>query len=277
MEKNILSKEVEQEFKQKQVNHVFHYTKRIEFLLQIIENGFFPSYCYEKINDLEYYIPMVSFCNIPLKDVDDYLRYGNYGIGLSLVWAVKHSISPVVYIHENTPFADLHRQINKLHISEYLAKTIKDVFNKALDGESISEEDDLEDPKMLMAVNEITVPAVQFFKNWKTTHKGNEVITYLEREWRYVPQLPPGDRLISNIGQELDRFNEIAKKEKPHFDIPLEIVNINDIRYLMVHEEKEREDVLEVLNRKFGKETVYKSITSGDLLILTNQQIRNDF
>lgn len=132
METNI-PKQINKEFNQKKVNLVFHYTKKLEFLLNILKDGFQPSYCYEKINDLEYYIPMVSFCNIPLTDVDDYMRYGKYGIGLSLDWAIRNGISPVVYIHENTPFANLHKQINVEHLTRLMGAMLQDGFDRISD------------------------------------------------------------------------------------------------------------------------------------------------
>src|SRR5659263_94182 len=93
------TKTIKNEFNQKKINHIFHYTSNFDVLLKILKNGFEPSYCAERINDVEYYIPMISFCNIPLRDVDLYMRYGKYGIGMSLEWAEENSISPVVYIH----------------------------------------------------------------------------------------------------------------------------------------------------------------------------------
>lgn len=67
---------IESDFNQKKINHIFHYADNFEIFQKILKNGFAPSYCSENINKIEYFIPMVSFCNIPLRDVDSYMRYG---------------------------------------------------------------------------------------------------------------------------------------------------------------------------------------------------------
>jgi hypothetical protein len=87
-----------------------------------LKTGFHPSYCQEKIGDLKYLIPMVSFCNISIRDVGLYMRYGDYGIGMTMDWALQNRISPVIYVHENSPFSDLHSRINKLLLWDVMGK-----------------------------------------------------------------------------------------------------------------------------------------------------------
>lgn len=161
-------------FKQKKISHLFHYTTEFDILLNIIENGFSPSYCYENIDELEYYIPMVSFCNIPITDVQLYMRYGEYGIGIDLEWARKRSISPVVYIHDSTPFKGLHRRINEILLNNYLFKSLQSLTLEITDGEENDKKKEEENNfiKSLKSINDETVPAIQFFKNWKTMHEG---------------------------------------------------------------------------------------------------------
>lgn len=274
---NEISKELKNEFKQKKVNHVFHYTKQFDFLLDILASGFKPSYCKESINDLEYYIPMVSFCNIPLMDVDDYMRYGEYGIGLSLEWAVRNGISPVVYVHENTPFADLHRKINTTHTPRIVEAVMRDLFAKVENPGGEPEHFDKE-VAFLAEINQITVPALQFFKNWRTQYDGKEITTYLEREWRFVPDVEPGERLVSQDDVTRDKFDNIGKLEKPHFpDKKLEIANMDDLRYIMIEDDSQRLVVLDILKGRFSEEAVIDAIVSGKLLIFTGEHVRNDF
>src|SRR5689334_2541951 len=109
---------METNFTQKRINHIFHYTTSFDSLIGILSNGFVPSYCQEEITDLIYLIPMVSFCNISIRDVDLYMRYGNYGIGMSVNWAIKNRISPVIYIHETSPFNNLDREINYILLQD---------------------------------------------------------------------------------------------------------------------------------------------------------------
>jgi hypothetical protein len=261
-------------FIQRKVNHVFHYTESLDTVLGIIDRGFLPSYCYETFGEMEYYIPMVSFCNIPLTEVSLYLRYGQYGIGLTLDWAISHAISPVVYVHERTPFLNLHREINKRHIDPLAKKQIKHVLEKVFDpstpGKDFSEEIDL-----LKEINNVTVPAIQFFKNWKTRFEGREIITYLEREWRFVPELPPGERLVSP--NEKEQFLGIRERRKPHFPDRQLHFELRDLRYFLVEKGEQRSAVIGGLEKRFSPAAVQSAVMSGHLMIVTNDQIRNDF
>lgn len=268
---------VEREFNQKKINHIFHYTDNFDVLLKILRNGFSPSYCAEKINDVEYYIPMVSFCNIPLRDVDLYMRYGKYGIGMSLEWALKNSISPVVYIHETTPFKDFYLNINKIHYNKML--------NEIFDNEKIenlkNKVDNLDYSQydlMLNRINDITIPAVQFFKNWKTFYKGQKIITYQEREWRFIPKLENEKRIITKTDNEFIELENKNFRKKPHLpNYAADLINIENIRYILIKNEAQREKVIGVLNRKFGEENVIESILSGKLMIIKEDLIHNDF
>lgn len=268
---------IDNEFNQKKINHIFHYTDNFEVLLKIIKNGFSPSYCAERINNVEYYIPMVSFCNIPLRDVDLYVRYGKYGVGMSLEWALKNSISPVVYIHETTPFRNFHINL----ISSHFNKMFNEIFNnQAFENleNRVNNFDYFNYDRSLNEITEINISAIQFFKNWKTYYKGTEIRTYQEREWRFIPKLENEKKLITENDNE---FNEIKNKKfrkKPHLpEYAVELINIEDIRYILINNEIQREKVINILNKKFGEKAVVKSILSGKLMIITEELIRNDF
>jgi hypothetical protein len=263
-------------FIQKKVNHIFHYTKSLQSLTGILKNGFVPSYCLERINkELAYYIPMVSFCNIPLSDVGDYIFYGRYGIGLSLDWAMTNRISPVAYVHENTPFATLHRDLNY----KYLMHILLARFDHYMSSESPYEnwERDFEKNKdLLMEINRITVPTLQFFKNWKTEYQGQEIITYLEREWRFVPEVADGERIV--LATDEKSVDAIHKRDKPHFpDHALYIKDLTQLRYVIMDSPAEREQIFDVLTKTFGESVVIEAIVDGRLFLLTWEQIRNDF
>lgn len=265
---------LENDFNQKKVNHIVHYLDNFEVILKILKDGFAPSYCLESINGLNYYIPMVSFCNIPLKDVDLYMRYGKYGIGMSLEWAVKNSISPVIYIHENTPFKDLHSKINEIHLNDIINKILSKKFDK-IRSEDKSETDHSEEFKMISEINHITVPTLQFFKNWKTKYKGKEIITYHEREWRYIPKISD-KRILSD--EEFEELKKTVFNKKPHLpEYSLSINSIEEIRYILINNEIQRNKVLNVLQRKFGTDVVVNSIMTGKLMIINDELIRNDF
>ncbi|WP_313263589.1 abortive infection system antitoxin AbiGi family protein [Sphingobacterium sp.] len=223
---------IEAEFNQKQINHIFHYTNNFEILKKILRSGFAPSYCEETIDKKEYFIPMVSFCNIPLREVDSYMKYGQYGIGMSMEWALENSISPVIYVHENTPFL---KELNP------------------------------------------SISNFQFLKNWRTNYKGKDIITYQEREWRFIPLLKSKKKVIQVKDIEFKIYKNKERK-KPHLpEYSLNIKQLKYIRYIIINSEKRRNPIVQILNKKFGEKEVINAILSGNLIIINSELIRNDF
>jgi hypothetical protein len=264
---------------QKKINHIVHYNDNFEIVLKILKNGFTPSYCDEKIGDFEYYIPMVSFCNIPLRDTNHYMRYGKHGIGMSLNWALRNSISPVVYIHETTPFKNFHSEINKIHLydiaNKILAGKVKEITENIKDETDYSTYDEL-----LNRINRITVTTIQFSKNWKTTYKQNEIITYQEREWRYIPDLINSNekRIITEVEEEFNLLKKKKFRPKPHLpEYTLKIDLIEDLKYIIIKTDDQRNKIINILINKFGDKELKNSILTGNLLIIKEEIIHNDF
>ncbi len=244
----------EYEFEQKKINHVFHYTNRFEYLEGIIKGGFQASYCKEEMQGYKYLSPMVSFCNIPIGEVDKYARYGKNGIGMSMEWAIKNKVNPVLYIHEGSDY------INILH-TEKLFTT--DFINR-------NEE---------RAVT-IARDLLSNIKYWKTIYKGKLINTYQEREWRFVPILRNELPIIDNVVhiKEYDLFCDDELKPKPHFpDHRLNIDKISDISYIVVTTKLQRRKMIDILCEKFNEDKVNDALINGKLSILTASQIRNDF
>ena len=75
---------------------LFHFTKNINTLKNILQNGFWPRYCLEDFNwynaELGYIAyPMVCFCDIPLSRINEHVKfYGDYGIGLTKNWGLTN-------------------------------------------------------------------------------------------------------------------------------------------------------------------------------------------
>lgn len=93
-------------------NSIIHYTNSLDNLIGILQEGFRIKYCSERLNlgQSRYSSaahPMISFCDIPLSaSIQHFEAYGKYGIGLSKKWAFKIGINPVLYIDENSLFAE---------------------------------------------------------------------------------------------------------------------------------------------------------------------------
>ncbi len=264
---------MQKEFKQKKINHVVHYTKTIDDLLNILKTGFAPSYCREEINDLVYYIPMVSFCNIPIKDVKLYMNYGKYGIGLSFDKAKEKGLTPVNYIHENTTFN--RNQFKILNIAN------KIFHNTPNENYIMKKYDDF------CEISKLTFEILMFIKNIHTVHHDEDIITYNEREWRYVPNLEksPENQIIT-IGSDDYKFlhDEAYKllddnkfKIKPHLPNHALKLDLDEIKYLFVESQSENILIVDALKKLYGVDTVIEAITSGNLLILNHEILENDF
>ena len=78
----------------------FHYTNDLKSLESILQGGFQGFYCKEEFkyqNKLIYiYIPMVSFCDLPLSHIAT-MTYGDYVIGMSSVWGNDSLLAPICY------------------------------------------------------------------------------------------------------------------------------------------------------------------------------------
>jgi len=113
---------------------MFHFTKELSFLKDILKNGFWPRYCLEDMewwNNNETYTayPMVCFCDIPLSRIDEHVRfYGSYGIGVKREWAILNGLSPVIYLNKKS---NLHSSFYNLLINS--AKQPKLYSNSAND------------------------------------------------------------------------------------------------------------------------------------------------
>lgn len=264
---------MQKEYKQKKINHIVHYTKTIDSLLSILKNGFAPSYCREEINDLVYYIPMVSFCNIPIKDVKLYMNYGNYGIGISFDKAKEKGLTPVNYIHENTPFN--RNQFKILNITNR-------IFHNTPNEEYVVDKYD-----DFSQISNLTFEILMYIKNIHTVHDDEGIITYNEREWRYVPNLNESSEK-QFISQAYDEFKFLNNKDykllddnrfkvKPHLPNHTLKLDLDEIKYIFVESQSENILIVDELKELYGVESVIKAITSGNLLILNHEILENDF
>ncbi|WP_025822242.1 abortive infection system antitoxin AbiGi family protein [Shewanella marina] len=87
---------------------LFHFTKNLEFLKDILRNGFWPRYCLEDVkwyngNESQSAYPIICFCDIPLSRVDEHVNfYGHFGIGVTREWAKLNKLAPVIYLNEGS-------------------------------------------------------------------------------------------------------------------------------------------------------------------------------
>lgn len=232
-------------------NSLFHFTAKIDFLVNILDKGFWPRYCREYgwgNKYIDFAVPMVCFCDIPLSMIEEHTKfYGGYGIGVKRKWINQQkTITPVQYIAPSShEFNSINRLLTKLknhNINEAEARKL--ILAKKVSGEAINKSESVR-PK----------------------------IFYNEREWRHIPDnLENGDLLIPIDKKEKFDSNQYSQKTEDHkltFDM-------ESIQYLIIPDESKRTELIRRI------EIIYKSKSREQKLILISKilsikQILNDF
>ena len=215
---------------------LFHFTKDLNTIKNILQNGFYPRYCMEKkeflSSDLQYTAsPMVCFCDIPISLIKTHvIRYGEFGIGIDKQWGSLLRIHPVSYVF---PQSAVSKYINFSYAA--LKK------NYPLEPKPIKELNDL-DFLHGDALNAIHYLKPYVGKNWTgKSFNGDEICFYDEREWRYIPDQPPW--VLADVPRFLSKDQFMDMEEKDEYNRRLEMcrIPINDkvIKYIVVSKERE--------------------------------------
>jgi hypothetical protein len=212
-------------------NTLFHYTNTLDNLIGILANDFHPGFSLEDFNiinqesdsnpALEFAVPMVSFCDIPLSQVSQHFNlYGKYGIGLKKEWGIRNGISPVIYTYRRSRLSQrlyaMIAAINKQNKDRVDANLASNYFYDLL----------------------------CYLKPYEGTpyHHGKyqkKIRYYDEREWRYVPKITLKSlRLGLSKGsflnnQEKKRANDLLWEKYKLTFVP------KDIKYIIVEKEED--------------------------------------
>jgi hypothetical protein len=154
---------------------LFHFTKSLNTLKLILNEGFWPQYCLEDIKWLDngppfLAWPMVSFCDIPISRLGEHTEfYGYYGVGLYRERWMANGVNPIFYVSPNS--------IVKQSLAEMLAKERKN-------------------PDLRSKTNAIVVLAhCKPLKGLQRTNgEMREKDFYGECEWRYIQWVDAFDR-----------------------------------------------------------------------------------
>ncbi|MGK0256413.1 MAG: hypothetical protein ACI81I_001030 [Arcobacteraceae bacterium] len=240
-------------------NSIIHFTNKKEYLQGILENNFQLSYCKEEFHYKDkcvpFYVPMVSFCDIPLSEMKNHIdSYGSYGIGLSKEWANRHKLNPVLYISKNSSLSNSYDTIFKKYIMD-AAKTMSTL-------------DDNE--KSLVDI----LRYMKLYQNKLVRANGETIDNYRfsdEREWRYVLDYNKGVKFLigaNNFNKDSD--NKMLLGHTLDFEP-------NDIKYIIVEQETEIQEFISFLKDKKGNKFPYHDIERLTTRIITVDQIKNDF
>lgn len=218
-------------------NTLFHFTKSIAILKNILREGFRLTHVPEVIkkireDELLYYVaPMVCFCDIPLGGVKVHLqRYGNYGLGIHKNFCKSTNINPVFYVYN-------HRAFNYIFPESMLSSSLIMPYVKRYHGENVKKEG--------------------IFR------------FYNEREWRYVTNREAAV-LKGTKDQILKRCYELDQKLACYLKF-----RPNDIEYIIVENKSEITKIVDFIEEcmeitKEEKKMLYTKIISAN-------RIKNDF
>ena len=280
-------------------NTLFHFTDKIENVIGILKEGFKPHFCLEDLNfilpdepteELEWAIPMVCFCDVPLSQSKTHRKtYGNYGIGLSKEWGKNNKISPVLYAYRESAIINTIRRM-WFDVVRDLEKSggqqdVDDHVNRFYDcipyvGETMNRTELVYDHANRLD----DVYGVYCFtklyegRRWINKEKRyseEPVAFYDEREWRFVPMREDrfefglfkkeflDDTEQSYINQELGKLSVL------HFEP-------SDIKYIIVSNDDEIVTIITEIEKNMDgyNQTDIKLLSSK---VISAKQIDEDF
>lgn len=258
-------------------NCLFHFSDKIENIINILSNTFRPRYCLENYGTLftglvtgmsdklnEHALPMVSFCDLPLSNVKEHLEfYGDYGIGLKKKWGINNGLNPILYLCPDSKLCK--HFLNIFHITQ----------------ERCIKRGEKPYPDELLNFFEM-VSLIKLYKGkmWRKGKYTEERNFYNEREWRYVPNRSDLVRVAgSGWALKKEEFLDSEKLKQANkllfnnFQLSFEP---DDIKYIIVSKESEIIEMIkkvEEIKDKYNPNTV-KLVASR---IISAEQIREDF
>ena len=248
-------------------NSLIHFTNSKERLKSILIENFKLGYCKEKTiiggKDTFAYVPMVSFCDIPLSQIKEHIsKYGDYGIGLTREWAIRNKLNPVLYIEQNSFF------------SERFMTAANYFLSKAQTEHSTALKDDVYFDA-LMALGDMR----SYFKNYQANleRKNEKISDYRfadEREWRFVPLSTDNKTIIMsdeiyNSEDGKSRAQNLINSFRLKFEP-------NDIKYVIIKYDSEIHEFIEHLRKAKNKNYSTEDVDRLTTRILTSEQIKED-
>lgn len=240
---------------------VFHFTKQKESLKGILEANFRPKYCLETVRcgefDFKLFIPMVSFCDIPLSEVKTHIaNYGQYGIGLSKEWAKKKGLNPVLYVEAES------------NVAKSLETALSEITSERLEDDSLSLDLKMSIYDIFRYIKEYQGDLTRKNQPVKANYRFSD-----EREWRFVPTANDCPYSLFIEGSHSESEINIGKVfvAKLHLDF-----EPNDIKYIIIENDSEIAEFISFLRVAKGKRYNYNDVERLTTRILTTEQILND-
>jgi hypothetical protein len=241
-------------------NSIIHYTNSLDNLIGILQEGFRIKYCSERLNlgKSRYSSaahPMISFCDIPLSaSIQHFEAYGKYGIGLSKKWAFEIGINPVLYIDENSLFAENLYELIKERRNEKTNLTLKQ-------------------KKEILHIKSYAKNYSGSFTRKNKIYKNYKF--YDEREWRIVPDNNILGAALFSISSKAYKSNK-EKYNSRISNIRLEF-DAKDISYIIVERTDEIPDIIKIVRDCFGKRCTSEQLDILFSKICSTEQIIADY
>ena len=241
-------------------NSIIHYTNSLDNLIGILQEGFKIKYCSERLNlgKSRYSSaahPMISFCDIPLSaSIQHFEAYGKYGIGLSKKWAFEIGINPVLYIDENSLFAENLYELIKERRNEKTNLTLKQ-------------------KKEILHIKSYAKNYSGSFTRKNKIYKNYKF--YDEREWRIVPDNNILGAALFSISSKAYKSNK-EKYNSRISSIRLEF-DAKDISYIIVERTDEIPDIIKIVRDCFGKRCTSEQLDILFSKICSTEQIIADY
>lgn len=252
--------------------------KEKKFLINTIKDmGMYPRFNKENIEFLdiqfqentltELYIPMLCFCDIPLKYLNQHNKiYGDYAIALKKEWGEKNKIAPVHYLYQNSDVFDEFRALflfaNELEKFNIDQKLYSYLFNRLF----------FTKPKSGLE----TMKTID-----NKTGKSSEITTQKlytdEQEHRYVPNLYQINTKIKQFYTKEDNIplhdlsNSLADYEQYKLTF-----TVSDIKHIILKSKGEKKEIIEAI---MNSPNIDKPDDKYDAIskIVTLEEIEEDF
>lgn len=248
-------------------NSLFHFTSSFENMLGILEDTFYPRYCYEEFDlvargkgkgFMKNAFPMVCFCDITLSQLTSHIAtYGRYGFGMKKEWGIRNGLNPVIYFNRDS------------HMAKSFVEVVDQVIK--IKGRNVAP---------LGGVTEYLKPYKgNLYRGGRVTKK--DVRFYDEHEWRYVPDIV----VMKKHGMELTISAEMYRQSKKLKDANKKLerdetrlaFDADDIKYIIIDKESEINEMIGKLKAIKGSKYNFDTVERLASRIITVKQIEEDF
>jgi hypothetical protein len=276
-------------------NSLFHFTDSIENVKSILADKIYGSYCKEtlhyKADAITLIIPMICFCDIPLKTISQYTKYGRYGIGLKKGWGIKNQLNPVLYLEKSSRVADSLIKslrcslttiaVNSPKIDELMKKYHQVEANQNMTAghkmlEYLRINLELKKYSDMNAPMEHIIYSLYYTKHYADDLERNGEVTkgyrfYDEREWRYLPDFTCAVCELRRTEEEYNNWRGNSKQKPILKEVNLTFL-FEEIDQIIVAEEKEVKEIREMIKSIPNcsdpqKEELYSKILSFEKIM----------